>query len=481
MAIAGSAESDFEVVPRLQDQPHGRPKPKLPCIYLNSQDRGRIFEGRQDILSLIQDALLPPEKTDGPDLKQFALCGLGGVGKTEIAREFALRFKESFDAVLWIHADEPAKMDKCFQDISVKLGLETADEAHSQIVSRSLLKGWLANPTKSDIDTDVDINPVKDATWLMIFDNADDPKLLGDYWPDGPGSVLVTSRDPLAKRLFSIRPSGIDLKPLSDADGGSLLVRLTETDESPEEDAESTARQISHSLAGLPLAITQMAGYIRRNDLSLSELFSLYQESEERVALFSTRYDTEAKGYPHSIATVWALEKLSREARVLLQIASLLDPDIIQETILLDSCIALLGEKTFSKAQFNIARAELLQVSLFKRDKGKNDLSEYRVSVHRLVQDAVLGNMASAEIDSTAAVLVNVLWKSWPSAMGPSTKPVPFLQKDSSNQRYMINRYPQCAALYPHLISLKQRWKLTLNLTDQTKLQFAALLNDGAW
>ncbi|KAI8951757.1 tetratricopeptide repeat domain-containing protein [Xylaria longipes] len=484
-AVAGSAEHDFEIIPRLiQDKAHKRPKPKLPCFYLNSQERGRFFHGRQTILDLIQDALLPSEKTDGLYLKQFALCGLGGVGKTEIAMEFALRFKDSFDAIFWVHADETAKMDKCFQDISVKLDLEAADEAHSQIVSRSLLKGWLASPTKNDIDTDVDINPVtstdKDLTWLMIFDNADDPKLLGDYWPDGSGSVLITSRDPLAKRLFSIQSSGIDLKPLSDSEGGSLLMRLTDSDESPEDDAESTARQISQDLGGLPLAITQMAGYIRRNDLSLSEFLSLYQEAEERTALFGSRFDTGTGVYHHSIATVWALEKLSKEAKVLLQTASLLDPDIIQESILLDACMALLGEKTFSKAQFNNTRAELLQVSLFKRDKGKNDLSEYRVSVHRLVQDAVLANMATAEMDSTVAILVDILWKNWPSAMGPSTKPVPFLRKDLSNQRYMVNRYSQCAALYPHLISLKQRWKLTSNLTDQAKLQFAADF-DGFW
>ncbi|KAI0403726.1 hypothetical protein F4802DRAFT_607964 [Xylaria palmicola] len=485
MAVAGSEEPDFEIIPRLHDKAHTRPKPKLPCFYLDSLDRGRIFHGRQAIIDLIRDALLPSETTDGPDLKQFALCGLGGVGKTEIAMEFALRFRDSFDAIFWVHADETAKIDKCYQDISVKLGLETADEAHSQIVSRSLLKGWLANPIKNGIDTDVDINPVtstdRDATWLMIFDNADDPRLLGDYWPDGSGSVLITSRDPFAKRFFSIRSSGIDLTPLSDEDGGSLLLRLTDSDESPEEDAELTARQISRDLAGLPLAIGQMAGYIRRNDLSLNEFLSLYRDPEERTALFGTRFDTGAKVYQHSIATVWALEKLSKEAKVILQTASLLDPDIIQESILLDACIALLDAKSFSKAQFNTARAELLQASLFKRDKGKNDLSEYRVSVHRLVQDAVLASMSVTEKNSTTAVLVDILWKNWPSAMGPSTKPVPFLQKDSSNQRYMVNRYPQCAALYPHLISLKQRWKLTSNPTDQTKLQFAALLNDGAW
>lgn len=49
------------------------------------------------------------------EVRQFALCGLGGVGKTEIAREFALRHKYAFDAIFWVTADEPAKPDECFQ------------------------------------------------------------------------------------------------------------------------------------------------------------------------------------------------------------------------------------------------------------------------------------------------------------------------------------------------------------------------------
>ncbi|KAI0454274.1 hypothetical protein F5B21DRAFT_524948 [Xylaria acuta] len=487
MAVAGSVEPDYEMIPHFQDKVQRRPKPQLPCIYLDTQDRGRIFHGRQSVLDAVRDALLPvgKAKRDSPDLRQFALCGLGGVGKTEVAMEFALRFKNSFDAIFWIHSDETAKLDECFQNISVRLGLETADEAHSQVVSRSIVKGWLANPTKTDIDTDVDINPItspdKDASWLIIFDNADDPKLLGDYWPDGSGSVLITSRDPLAKRLFSTRSSGMDLEPLSDEDGGALLLRLTESDESPVEDAESIARNISQDLAGLPLAITQMAGYIRRHDLSLDEFLSLYQEKEERTALYGARFDTGANAYQHSIATVWAFEKLSEAAKVILQAASFLDPDIIQESTLFDAAASLLDQDSFSKAQFNNARTELLQASLFKRDKGKNDLAEYRVSVHRLVQDAILATMPGPDIDTMVGILVSILWKNWPSAMGPSTKPVAFLQKETSNQRYLVNRYPQCAALYPHLISLKQRWNLTSDCTAQTKIQFAALLNDGAW
>lgn len=379
MAVAGFIEPDFKMMRYLHGEPQKRPNPQLPCIYLDPHDRGQVFFGRQSVLGAMRDALLPFGKSnrDGPDFRQFALCGLGGVGKTEIAMEFALRYKNSFDAVFCVHADEAAKLDKCFQDISVKLGLETADKAHSQVVSRSILKGWLANPTKGDVTTDANINPTTSlntyASWLMVFDNADDPMLLGDYWPDGSGSVLITSRDPLAKRLFTTRSCGIDLGPLRDEDGGTLLQHLTKSEESPERNAESTARSISHDLAGLPLALAQMAGIIRRDDLSLSGFLSLYQEQEERSALYATKFDTHPNVYQHSVATVWAFEKLSVEAKALLRVASFLGPDMIQESILFDAVTTLLIDDSFSKSQLNNARTELLQTSLFKRDKGVND------------------------------------------------------------------------------------------------------------
>ncbi|KAJ5720962.1 uncharacterized protein N7483_008896 [Penicillium malachiteum] len=263
------------------------------------------------------------------------------MGKTELAAEFALRNKENFDAIFWVHADEPAKLDQCFVDISIELGLETAEEATNQIISRSLVKGWLANPIKSSTTIAEDISSTassgNDALWLLIFENADDPKLLGDYWPEGRGSVQITSRDPLAKRLFPSNSSGLDLESLNPVDGSALLLKLTESNGSSEENADQMAQQISTSLAGLPLAISQMAGIIRRQELSLSEFQSIYEEDKHRVALYRTKYNTSTKAYKCSIATVWGFEKLSTEAKTLLKIMLLLDPDVIQESILFNA------------------------------------------------------------------------------------------------------------------------------------------------
>lgn len=165
--------------------------------------------------------------TSGTTLRQFALCGFGGIGKTEIARESSRRYKSSFDAIFWVMADEIAKLNHHYQQISLRLGLEDPSDCKNQVVSREVVKGWLSNPRKHLSVSDELIQPGQarsEATWLLIFDNADDLMLLADYRPQGRGSILITSRDPLAKRMFTSRPSGMDLSPLSQEDSLSLSI-----------------------------------------------------------------------------------------------------------------------------------------------------------------------------------------------------------------------------------------------------------------
>ncbi|GKT43468.1 uncharacterized protein ColSpa_03649 [Colletotrichum spaethianum] len=471
----------------MQDNISKKSMVKLPCVILDANDPGRIFFGQQRILDAIQEALVVKGTSKGsqPGLRQFALCGLGGMGKTEIASEFASRNRDNFDAIFWVRADEPAKLDQCFLDISVKLGLETAEEATNQIVSRSLVKGWLANPVKGDTTITEDISSTasggNDASWLLIFDNADDPRLLGDYWPEGSGSVLITSRDPLAKRLYSSNSSGLDLEPLSDADGGALFLKLTGSDIVSEEDPEKVAQDISRSLAGLPLAIAQMAGIIRRQDLSLSEFQSIYEEDKHRIALYNTKYNASTKAYKHSIATVWAFEKLTAEAKGLMKLILFMDPDIIQENILFDAAVLMFASSNFTRPKFNEARAELSQSSLVRRDKKTSELSNYHISVHRLVQDAIRSSMSNEEMQSNFETMVNLLWQIWPQAMPAPTKPSLILKHEVYDTRYSLSRYPLCVALYPHILRLKQLWPLASECSDSTKIRFAALLTDAAW
>ncbi|KAK4443193.1 tetratricopeptide repeat domain-containing protein [Podospora aff. communis PSN243] len=415
---------------------------------LEDSDPNRIFVGQQQVLSAIHEASIPnPGEASESQLKprQFALCGLGGVGKTEAAYEFSLRNKDKFDAIFWVSADEPAKLAQGFVDISLNLGLETAAKAINQAFSKAL-------------NTSLPVSTAKPASWLLIFDNADNLDLLHDYWPEGPGSILITSRDPLAKRLYSSSSSGLDLEPLNDVDGGALLLKFSGLDESSEDDATKIAQEISRSLAGWPLAIAQMAVIIRRQDLSLSEFRSIYEEDEH----------------------LWAFEKLSPEAKGLMKLMLFMDPDVIQESILFDAAVRMFAESSFNRPKFNEARAELSQSSLIRRDKRKTPLSDYQISVHRLVQDAIRSSMSDEDMVSIFETMVDLLWRAWPQSMSSPTKPSP-LQHEATDTRYSVSRYPICVALYPHVLRLKRMWPLVSECSDDTRLRFAALLTDAAW
>lgn len=475
-----SGHSGFELVHVGTPEPEIQRTLKLPCFLLGTHSANDDFCGREDILEGIAAELLPSKTTVtalGTTLRQYALCGFGGIGKTEIAREFARRHKASFDAVFWVIADDTAKLDETYQQISLALGLEDPSECKNQVVSREIVKGWLSNPRKELSDSDELIQHEhigSEAAWLLIFDNADDPMILADYWPQGSGSVLVTSRDPLAKSMFARRPSGLDLGPLTTSDSLSLFHHLTSD---IEESEEETARQISEALGGVPLAISQMAGIIRRQDLTMSEFYELYTNYEEHAGLYETRFDTNRIPYRHSLSTVWAVDKLKPQARQVLELIAFLDPDIIGEDLLMELSADLLSNgKTFKKSSYLEARGDLLQASLVQRNKQK-----HQISVHRIVQDVVLATMNIAKKGSMFDHVMKILWAGWPSAM-PTPSKEPVLPKPkSSGGRLHVGRWPVCAALYPHVLRLHQLWTTISEPTDATCLHFAKLLTEAAW
>ncbi|PGH27938.1 hypothetical protein AJ80_00192 [Polytolypa hystricis UAMH7299] len=150
-AKEGTSLSGFELVYPTILNTEVRKTLHLPCYLLNTHLANEDFCGREDILERLAAELLPSKNivtASGTALRQFALDGFGGMGKTEIAREFSRRHKASFDAVFWVVADEIAKLDYHYQQISLALGLEDSSECKSQVVSREIVKGWLSNPRK---------------------------------------------------------------------------------------------------------------------------------------------------------------------------------------------------------------------------------------------------------------------------------------------------------------------------------------------
>ena len=141
----------------------------------NMPARDPHFTGRTGMLTLIRDRM----RAELGTLVVQSLYGLGGVGKTQLAIEYAHRYAEDYTITWLIHAEQPVLIPSQLADLASRLGLR-AQGAASAIAQHVLME--LGGRTD----------------WLLIFDNAGHPEDIAGYLPAGKGAghVLVTSRFP---------------------------------------------------------------------------------------------------------------------------------------------------------------------------------------------------------------------------------------------------------------------------------------------
>jgi hypothetical protein len=342
--------------------------------------------------------------------------------------------------------------------LALALVAEDSTDARDHAITRDLVKGWLADPVKSISASDDAL--ANQATWLLIFDNVDDTEVLEDFWPlDGPGCVLFTSRDSLAKNSAYLASTGIDLQSFSLGEASSFLEKLTK------KQGDSSA--VHSRLGGLPLAISQMSSIIIRRDLSYEEFIKSYDEVGPRAELFQERHDKHSpqSAYKETIWSVWALESLKR-CKPLLDVISILDPDGIWEYTLTNPSpdLPLLEGYPRTHNDYQKARTELLQSSLVTKDN-----SAKRLVVHRIIQDTTRAKMTAEHFRkafSSALYLVSSVW--------------PY---ESLDWRHAVGRWRVCEELFPHVMCL---WRFGASLpsdknTMEADLVFCKLLTDAGW
>lgn len=460
----GSTTASFQIISVVSDFTEARRTPKLPCYIHRGHTRNQRFFGRMDVLAVLADVLLPSvplnEEEGASALRTYCLCGLGGIGKSEIAAEFMFANKSRYDAIFWLQADNTTKLREGFSQIATELGLEDAAGAKDQIASISLVKNWMANPL---IDPNVPDHE-KEAKWLLIFDNVDDPDDLNDYWPQfGRGSVLITSRDPFAKSNVYSSVQGMDLSPFSDHEAAIFLISLTQEESDANGVIPNSALAVARKLGGLPLGLMQMAGIINRRDYTFEEFLKKYDE--KLIEMLSSNVGRRPEGYPHTIASVWALERLNKTSASLLDVLALLDPDCIQEDMLRKGDYGPnLPSYSISDDSYQDARADLTKRSLITRNKKTQELR-----LHRLTQDAARAKMSSEYFLSIFVSVIHMLSSIWPYA--------------PLGQRHDISRWPLCESLIPHVIRLYEYYT-SFRLPDnviETVMPLAEILTDSAW
>lgn len=164
--------------------------------------------------------------------------------------------------------------------------------------------------------------------WLLIFDNADDPKILKSFLPSQPqGHILLTSRVHSYASLGILKPIEVEKLTLNEATTFLIERVARELDETEKICAEELAKEID----GLPLALEQAGAYIYETSITFKRYLENYRRS--KLVLLETQKPI-IGDYPDSVQTTWSMnfEAIKQESEAsadLLRFCAFLAPDAI--------------------------------------------------------------------------------------------------------------------------------------------------------
>ena len=314
--------------------------------------RNRYFAGRERVLSQLHEQLTQSGAAAMTQVQ--AISGLGGIGKTQTAVEYAYRYhyeQPVYKTVFWVNADTEVTLASDFSGIAEQVAVPGA-QLLQQDDKIAAVRSWLNT---------------HDA-WLLIFDNADHPDWLPVWMPTNPkGKVLITSRASLFDQLGIETPIALDV--LSESEALTLLFERTGISHTPE--SETAAKALNQSLDGLPLAIEQACAYIKRQHIS----FGTYLRAYGNQGLTQLEKGKAQTGqYPSSVLKTWhlnmaAVNQENPAASALLEVSAFLAPDEIPERSL-----------TAGAAHFEAELGNYLQGSV-RHPEDASDVREEAVSL----------------------------------------------------------------------------------------------------
>lgn len=345
--------------------------PPIKSIWNVPYRRNPFFSGREVMLEDLHERFLHAEQRE----QAQALCGLGGIGKTQTALEYVYRFRDDYRIVLWVRAETHPLLTADFAAIASLLALPEMERQNQQQVVAAV-KHWLC--THDD--------------WLLVYDNADDLEMVSEFLPHTSGGhILLTTRTQHTGTLA--RP--ILLEKLSQEEGTRFLLRRARLsgDTMEQTQAWSQASTLAALVDGLPLALDQAAAYIEETGCGLSGYVQRYQQRS--MALLSRRGGLRPD-HPEPVATTWSLafEKVERAnlaASELLRLCAFLHPDAIFEDMLSEGAQELtpsLQQLASDPFELDAALHTLALYSLLRRDA-----EQHVLTLHRLVQLALRAQM----------------------------------------------------------------------------------------
>lgn len=319
------------------------------------------------------------------------LAGIGGVGKSAVALEFAYRQRPHRRVVWWVEAETTETRNLSYARFAAALKLPENGSPYPDVIRGAVLN-WLENHDD----------------WLLVLDNVETPQSLTDWLPvHRRGLAVITSRE-------TAWPGGARLFPVTEWAPETAAAFLAER--SGIKNDPATARSLAERLGCLPLACEQAGAGIRENRWSF--------------ATYLSRFDAECAGlaakhapveHPSLFVTVqMAMQAVAADplAATVAQALAQLAPDDIPRSLL--AAWPDVEDEAMDGALQALFRRALI--------RGENDL----LSMHRLTQEMIRAQDPDPAASAGRAVglLADTL--------------------DKGNMQIDLTLWPMAAALLPH-------------------------------
>ncbi|MCL2592533.1 MAG: toll/interleukin-1 receptor domain-containing protein, partial [Defluviitaleaceae bacterium] len=294
---------DIKNIPRNRPSFPGTPKKRFPgSLPFNNLpfSRNHYFTGREQVF---EDICSKFESGKAISLTQ-AIVGMGGLGKTQTALEYAYRYSDKYKWIWWVHAETELSVIASYKQFAVDMGLMNEEQHDDELIIKTVLN-WMDSNDK----------------YLFIYDNADIVSSDTSWWPrNNRANILITTRN---KQNHIGEKIDIDVFTENEA------VKFLQTRAKINDDLQN-ASLLANRLGCLPLALEQAAAYIVNNEITYGKYLSLL----DNYGLELLEDVDGIKDYSLSIAATLEISIKnidSEEARQLLYLCSYMAPEDIDE------------------------------------------------------------------------------------------------------------------------------------------------------